>query len=282
MSDIVYEKNVYSTPFLSGYKELKIPILDNDGNSVWPGLFSNEKIQQMRETVGERHFSAQMMLKYVATDKIRLNPGGLRFYDQEFDAKTAKIGENIITGASIYWDPSSGRKTADSSVCVLVYKDDKNKRFFLHDILYILVPDGVEYPLAYQCSKVLDFVRRYNMRLLAIETNGLGCALPEIMKNTILNTGYGIQIRPINNNRKKEDRILDALEPLLSSGRLYAHTRIPQTPLISEMLAWSPVGSSEHDDGLDAVAGAIACDFVPVHPSGVGVPRYFANTKFNV
>ena len=282
MSDIVYEKKTFSMPFLSGYKELKIPIFDKDGNSAWPELFTSEKIQQMRETVGERHFSAQMMLKYVATDKIRLNPGGLKIYENEFDKRNAKIADNIITGLSIYWDPSSGRKTSDNSVCVLIYKDEKNKKFFIHDVLYLVVPDNIDYPLAYQCNLVLNFVRKYDANVLGVETNGLGNALPEIMRNVISNTGYKIKIRPINNTRKKEDRILDAVEPLLSSGRLYAHTRISQTPLISEMLARSPIGGPEHDDGLDALAGAIMSDAVPVHPLSGQNYRYMANTNFNI
>jgi len=98
MSNILYEKNVFSTPFLSGYAELKIPILDSDGNSAWPDVFSPEKIAQIRETVGERHFSAQMMLEYVAPEKIRLDPGTIHFYEEEFDPHTARIGENLISG----------------------------------------------------------------------------------------------------------------------------------------------------------------------------------------
>ncbi|MCR4918031.1 MAG: hypothetical protein K5912_03760 [Alphaproteobacteria bacterium] len=282
MSDIVYEKNVFSTPFLRGYKELKIPIIDAQGNPVWPALFPVQKIQQIRETVGERHFSTQMMLQYVPVDKIRLDPGALRLYEDDFNQQTAKIGENLITSASIYWDPAGGRKNSDNSVCALVYKDDKNKRFFIHDILYLIVPEGVEYPLTFQCNQVFDFVRKHKLRSLAVETNGIGGALPEIMKNIISGTEYKIQIKPVNNNRKKETRILDAFEPLLSSGRLYANTTITRTPLISEMLAWTPLGSCEHDDGLDAVSGAISGESTAVHPNGRLSCHYMANTDFNV
>ena len=282
MSDIVYEKNVFATPFLYGYSELRIPIMDSSGNPAWPAVFPIEKINQIRETVGERHFSAQMMLNYIAPDKVRLDPGGIKFYDGDFDYMTAKIGENVITGASIYWDPSSGRRHADNSVCALVYRDDKARRIFLHDVLYLVVPESVDYPLAYQCEMVLAFVQKHRLRSLSVETNGLGAALPEIMRNTISRMGYSIQICPITNSRKKEDRILDALEPMLTSGRLYAHRRITQTPIISEMLAWSPLGGTEHDDGLDAVTGAITCNPVPVRPHGAVPRQYTANTNFKL
>ncbi len=282
MSNIVYEKNVFSTPFLSGYRELKIPIMDDGGNSAWPAVFPIEKIHQIRETVGERHFSAQMMLNYISPEKIRLDPGTIHFYEDEFDPRTARIGEYLISGAAIYWDPSTGRRGADNSVCALIYRDDNNRRIFIHNIMYILVPDNTEYPLAYQCGRVLDFVRLNHSHQIALETNGLGTALPEIMRDIINRNGGGINLRPITNSRRKEDRIMDALEPLMSTGRLFAHRRITQTPFITEMLSWSPIGGAEHDDGLDAVAGAITCPPTPIRPIGARAVRYTANTDFNI
>ncbi len=282
MSNILYEKNVFSTPFLSGYAELRIPIVDSDGNPAWPELFPPDKIDQIRQTVGERHFSAQMMLDYVPADKIRLDPGGMHIYEDEFDARVARIGENVVTGAVIYWDPSGGRAGGDHSVCTIVYRDDKNRRVFLHDMIYIVVPDVVDYPLAYQCERVVEFIRRHKMHNIYIETNGIGAALPEIMRDIIARNGGGITVHGITNSRRKQDRILDALEPVLTTGRMYAHRRITQTPFVSEMLAWSPVGGTEHDDGLDAVAGAIMCGAIPVRPMGALPIRYTANTDFKI
>ena len=282
MSDIVYQKNVFSTPFLSGYRELKIPIMDTDGNSAWPEVFPLEKISQIRETVGERHFSAQMMLNYVAPDKIRLDPGLIHFYSDEFDTYTARLGDNYITGGTVYWDPSGGRQNSDSSVCVLIYRDDKNRRVFIHDMMYMVVPEETDYPLSYQCERVIEFVHRHKMRQIVLETNGIGAALPEIMRDIINRNGAGIRVCGITNSRRKQDRILDALEPLMSTGRLFAHNRVTATPFISEMLAWSPMGGADHDDGLDAVAGGIVSVPVPMRPTGSLVHKYTANTDFKI
>lgn len=261
---------------------MKIPILDTCGNSAWPEVFPIEKIAKIRETVGERHFSAQMMLEYVAPDKVRLDPGGIILYDQDYDVRIGKIGEFCVNSSIIYWDPSSGKKNADNSVCVLIYRDEKNKRVFIHEILYLMVPDNVDYPLAYQCHLVLDFLRKHRQHNIVIETNGIGNAIPEIMRNTMLGMDYGVQIRPITNSRKKEDRILNSIEPLLSAGHLYAHTKITQTPFFSEMLAWTPFGGTEHDDGIDAVAGAILATPVPIRPIGTMPQKYTANTDFKI
>lgn len=282
MSNIVYKNFSFSTPFLQGYKELRIPIINKDGNPSWPELFPKEKIEELRNQVGNRHFSSQMMLQYVEAERARLDPDALHLYEQDFDLRTASIGEERITSVVIYWDPSSGRRKADSSVCVLIYKDDKNKRIFIHDILYLMVPENELYPLANQCNQVLDFMHKHNVRRISIETNGLGNALPEIIRQVASKRGEAIVVNKVVNNTRKETRILDAIEPVLTTGRLYANRKVQYTPLIAEMLGWTPIGSSEHDDGLDAVSGAICDTGSPIRPLGQKVSAFRANTNFKV
>ncbi len=281
MSDIVYKKNGFSTPFLRGYKILRIPIVDADGVSAWPELFPISRIDEMRRTVGARHFSGQMMLEFVSPDRARLDPDSLQFYDDEFDVRMARIGDNKITGACVYWDPSSGRRGHDSSVCVILYRDDKNRNLFVHDVMYLTVADDELHPLARQCEMVLSFLMRYQMRKVMIETNGIGNALPEIMRDIATRQHFPILIGGVTNSRNKEMRILDALEPVMGAGRLYVHRRVTHTPLIAEMLGWTP-GGAGHDDGLDALAGAIASPSIPVHVAGHIARPITANTNFKL
>ncbi len=281
MSNIVYEKNGFSTPFLCGYKTLKIPIVDADGNSAWPELFPISRIDEMRRVVGNRHFSAQMMLEFIPMERARLDPDALKFYEYEFDAHMAKIGEHHITGACAYWDPSSGRRGHDASVCVIMYRDDKNRNFFIHDVLYLMVNDNELHPLARQCEMVLSCLVQYGMRRVTIETNGIGNALPEILRDVSKRKNIPIVINGITNSRNKELRILDALEPVMGAGRLYVHRRVVRTPLPAEMLGWTP-GGAGHDDGLDAVAGAITCTPTPIRPLAQHVRPINANTNFKI
>lgn len=280
---MVYEKNAFSTPFLRGYKSLKIPIVNACGEPVWPEMFPLDKIEQMRQIVGSRHFMSQMMLEFVSPERARLDPGGLHFYAAEFEARNAKIGEHLITGVTLYWDPSSGKRKRDNSACVLLYRDDKNRCAFIHDILYLSVSETEQFPLSRQCDTVLEFMRMRNLRTISIETNGIGGGLPEIMRDCASRHGMNIYVNRIQNSKSKNDRILDAIEPLLSTGRLYAHERTRATPLISEMLGWSPVGvHGVHDDGLDAVAGAIAQIPIPVRALGTVTRTFSANINFSV
>ena len=192
-----------------------------------------------------------MMLEFIAPERARLDPDALHLYDDDFDSRRARIGDHVITGATVYWDPSTAHKKSDASVCVLVYRDDKTKNIFIHDVLYLIVPDNDLHPLARQCEMVLDFMCRHCLGRIYVETNGMGVAL-------------------------------DSIEPILTTGRMYAHRRIQSTPLISEMIGWAPYGYVGHDDGLDAVAGAICAIPTPVRPLGQSVHPFSANTEFNV
>ncbi|MDR1697025.1 MAG: hypothetical protein LBR41_02265 [Rickettsiales bacterium] len=276
-------------PFLRGYSHLKIPIVSADGVPAWPEMFGHDKIAAMRDAVGHRHFSSQMMLEYVAMEKTRLDPGALHFYNGEFDARKAQIGTrnqepgtNQITGVAAYWDPSGGARGADNSVIALIYRDDKNRIAFLHEILYLTVAENDTHPMNTQCEHVLDFMTRFGLRSIGIEVNGIGNSLPEILRDTAARRGISPHINRVINRTRKENRILDAIEPLMTTGRLYAHERIQRTPIISEMLGWSPVGYMGHDDGLDAVAGALMMQPAPVRPTGFRARPIQARTDFKI
>lgn len=225
---------------------------------------------------------SQMMLEFTPLEKVRLDPGMINLYDYEFNPGLAKLGDWNITGAAIYWDPSLGHKNTDSSVCALIFRDDKSHTIFLHDLQYMVIPNECPQPLMVQCDLVLDFLNRYNLHRIAVETNGLGNALPEILGDKIANRGGGIIVQKITNNTKKETRILNTFESLLGSGHLFAHVRIQQTPFMSEMLGWSPIGGIGHDDGLDAVAGAININPIPIRPVGTSIRSFSANTNFKI
>lgn len=256
--------------------------MDSAGNPAWPEVFPIEKIHEIENTVGPRHFSAQMLLEYVSEDRIHLDPGAVRFYSDDFNENLGRIGEHTITGGSIYWDPSSGRSVSDGSVCVLIYRDDKNKTVFVHDMTYMVVQDEDTHPLSTQCESVLNFMRKHRFNRIGIEINGIGNALPEIIRNVAITQNMHINIIQIANHERKETRILNTIEPVLNTGRLFMNEKIKQTMLLSEMLAWTPIGSTEHDDGLDAIAGALAMNPAPIRPITNHIGLIKANTEFQI
>jgi hypothetical protein len=268
-------------PFLQGYRSLKIPIADDGGAPAWPELFPLSKIDELRDAVGARHFAAQMMLNPDMIEKARLDASAIRFYDWELDMGMARLGDIQITGWALYWDPSSARKHGDASVCVFLLRDDKNRRAFVHECLYLGAGENDQHPLATQCARVLDFMGHLGVARIAVEVNGIGNALPEILRREAAALGQPVSVQRIVNSENKAKRILDAVEPLLGTGRLYAHEKIKDTGLMDEMGDWTPDGWNR-DDGLDAVAGALRMQPIPLHPRNRAPRAIQAKTDFPV
>lgn len=266
---------------MTGYKHLRIPIADENGVPAWPELFPLKRVEALRETVGARHFASQMMLAPMPLERARLDADALHFYDEEFDAKSARLGDAPVTGYALYWDPSVARKENDSSVCVLVFRDDRNRRAFIHECVYLETDDDDPHPLATQCGMVLDFMESRGLNNIAIEVNGLGNALPEILRREADARGQTANARRITNHENKERRILDAIEPLLGTGRLHAHARVRETGLADEMADWTPNGWTR-DDGLDAVAGALRLQPIPLRPRAAICRPIRAGTEFRI
>ena len=123
----------------------------------------------------------------------------------------------------------------------------------------------------------------HKIQRISIETNGIGIGVPEIMRDCATRRGITIYVNRIQNHKPKSERILNAIEPVLTTGRLHAHTRVRNTPLIAEMLGWTPVGAPGiHDDGLDAVAGAITDTPIPVRARGATIQTFYAKTNFKI
>ena len=267
--------------FLKDYQLLSIPVMDEKGTPAWPEVFPPERIEEMKDRSGARHFASQMMLDPMQTDRARLDTNAIRFYDHDLDIRAARLGEIIINGYAFYWDPSSAKQKSDGSVCVFVLSDGKNQRAFIHDCLYLEVKDGDPHPIATQCTRVLNFMQGYGIKNIAIETNGFGGALPEIMRRIAADGGQALNITGAANRENKVMRILNAIEPMLGAGRLYAHRRIKSTNLMDEMDDWTPNGHGR-DDGLDALAGALRMPPVTLRPRGQSIRPINAKTEFEV
>ncbi|MDR0319346.1 MAG: hypothetical protein LBH81_01245 [Rickettsiales bacterium] len=270
-----------SSPFLRNYALLKIPIVREDGQPAWPALFPEEEIQRIRETVGPRHFASQMMMDFVSPERSRLDPGALIEYDMIFDPASARLGDIMTSGYSAYWDPSSARPNADGSVCVLVLFHQQTKRAFIHDIVYLRVGDNDLHPMATQSEQVLDFLQKHKIRHLGIETNGLGNALPEILRGLAAARGQPLTINKITSHKKKEIRILDAFEPLLATGRLFISKAAAMTQLSGEMQDWTQAGANV-DDGIDAVAGALTMQPIATRTRAQLFSSRTAHTDFKI
>ena len=95
---------------------------------------------------------------------------------------------------------------------------------------------------------------------VTVETNGLGAFIAPVLRRCLRQEQIvcGVVEKQVSQaDGIKTARILAAIEPPLSSNVLWAHTRVLDGPAWDQMKDWKPAATSQPDDDLDALAGAL-------------------------
>ncbi len=162
-------------------------------------------------------------------------------------------------------DPS-GRGTDETAAA---YISQRNGFLYLHEMR--------AYRDGYSDSTLLDILRgcrRFNVTKLVIESNFGDGIVSELFKKHIVQTGQHIDIDETRANVRKEDRIIDSLEPVLNQHRLVVNRSViewdynsnkdvaPEERLMY-MLFYQmsrmcrEKGAVKHDDRLDCLAQGV-------------------------
>ena len=162
-------------------------------------------------------------------------------------------------------DPS-GRGTDETAAC---YISQKNGFLYLHEVR--------AYRDGYTDRTLLDILKgckKYGATKLVIETNFGDGMVSELFKKHIQQTKQFIDVDEVRANVRKEDRIIDALEPILNQHRLVVDRKViewdyksnkeeaPELRLMY-MLFYQmsrmcrEKGAVKHDDRLDALAQGV-------------------------
>lgn len=255
-------------PFLGDFRRLCLPLLDERGESRWPQRFPPEKIEEILRQTGPAKFDSQMLLRPRNLDEVRLDPDRLLRYDEPLDYRESNgqavlsIAGRRMVSASGWWDPAYGAPDGgDASVVAAVFVDEIGL-YWLHDIQYLTHdPDRVTAvdEATQLCRQVAAFVRANHLPALTIETNGLGRFLPALLRRELATIGVGCSVIEHVSRTGKEQRILDAFDPVLAARALHVHAGILSTPFVEEMRQWQP-GRRARDDGLDAVSGCLLAE----------------------
>ena len=162
-------------------------------------------------------------------------------------------------------DPS-GRGSDETAACFL---SQKNGFLYLHEMR--------AYRDGYSDTTLLDILRgckKYNVTTLLIESNFGDGIVAELFKKHIQQTKQAIYIEETRANVRKEDRIIDSLEPILNQHRLICDRSVidwdyksnanaaPEERLLY-MLFYQmsrmcrEKGAVKHDDRLDCLAQGV-------------------------
>jgi hypothetical protein len=267
-----------ATPFLAHYERLEVPILDAQGNSAWDTRFSLEYINHLRQHTGAAKFDSQMMLIPTNITQGVLSVADLVPYDTKLhysvELNQLLIGDQKITHAAAWWDPAFGAKGGDGSVCAFVYRDGQG-RYYIHHIAYLKInPKDSTDEATQQCRQVAALCREYYMPRVAVEINGIGKFLPNILRREMALARAPCAVIEKSSRQNKIDRILSTLQAPLAARMIHAARALWHTPFITEIKEWQGT-HNDKDDALDAVAGAIS--MFPIKgnpPARIGMPKW--------
>jgi hypothetical protein len=162
-------------------------------------------------------------------------------------------------------DPS-GRGTDETAAAFI---SQKNGYLFLHEMR--------AYRDGYSDNTLLNILRgcrKYNVTKLVIETNFGDGIVGELFKKHLQMTGQNIDIEEVRANVRKEDRIIDSLEPVMNQHRLVVDKKVIEWDYASNkdeapekrlmyMLFYQmgrmcrEKGAIKHDDRLDCLAQGV-------------------------
>jgi hypothetical protein len=199
---------------------------------------------------------------------MRLDPARLVRYDATLDYRESNreavlsIEGRRMVSATAWWDPAYGAPGAgDASVVAVVFVDAEGG-YWLHAIRYLSHdPAQIEATdeATQLCRQVAEFAAQMHLPAISLETNGLGRFLPALLRRELGAARVACAVVERFSHSNKEQRILDAFDPLLAAGALRAHASVWSTPFIEEMREWRPARRCR-DDGLDAVSGCLLAE----------------------
>ena len=187
-------------------------------------------------------------------------PGAYFYTPMQMQGDWSEYNETICSV-----DPS-GRGTDETAAC---YLSQKNGLLYLHEMR--------AYRDGYSDNTLLDILRgckKFGVTSLVIETNFGDGIVSELFKKHLIQTKQNIHIEEVRANVRKEDRIIDALEPVLNQHRLIVDRGVidwdyrsnedsaPESRLLY-MLFYQmsrmcrQKGAVKHDDRLDCLAQGV-------------------------
>lgn len=290
---------------LSNYEGLIAPQLQEDidmGADKWevtdPDRFSNDDLIEREAAMGRSNFMLQFMLDTSLSDaeKFPLKfqdlvitsvnptqapdsvvwcsdprnvikdlptvglPGDYFYSPMQLQGEWTNYTETICSV-----DPS-GRGTDETAATFI---SQKNGFLYVHEVR--------AYRDGYSDNTLLDILRgckKFNVTKLLIETNFGDGIVSELFRKHLQQTKQAIDIEEVRANVRKEDRIIDALEPVLNQHRLIIDRGVvewdyksnPDAPPEDRLLYMlfyqmsrmcREKGAVKHDDRLDSLAQGV-------------------------
>lgn len=231
---------------------VRIPILDAEGNSVWPERWSSEEIKAEREAfrrIGNLDvWEREKMCIAISPETQLFKKEYFKYYKQEeLDVKDM----NIFTTVDL---AISQKETADYTVVCTVGVNSENHWFVL-DIRY------GRFDPTQTIDAIFEAVTRYHPVYVGMEKVAYQAALSHFIEKEMPKRNIWFTVKDLEAKEKKEERI-KAIQPRFKAGTVWFPMGASFLgELESEFLAFP---KSLHDDLIDALAYQDQIYFAPV------------------
>lgn len=243
-------------------------LVDCYAGCAWPERFTRADLEKRRrKTKTANYWDSQYQLHSKPVHQLRLDPSRIQAYDCEPEFRlsnrqvTLWLGAVQIEAMSLRWDPASGKLNSDVSGAVLDMQDAAGRHYWhrvaqLQGEIAETSEDGKRI-IGGQVMQLCDLIAAFQVPRVTVETNGIGGFAPTFLKMAIKQRRLQCGVTEIQATANKNTRILEALEPLIGSGMLWAHVSVLTGPLWDQMKDWNPDVRDQPDDLLDAGSGAV-------------------------
>ena len=290
---------------LANYEGLIAPQLQSDidsGADKWevtdPDRFSSDDLLEREAAMGRSNFMLQFMLDTSLSDAEKFP---LKFQDLVITSVNPTQAPDAVVWCS---DPRNVLKdlptvglpgdyfyspmqlqgewsTYTESICFVDPSgrgtDETAATYMMQKNGFLYVPEIRAYKDGYSDTTLLDILRgckKYNVTKLIIESNFGDGIVMELFKKHLQQTKQAIDVEEVRANVRKEDRIIDSLEPVMNQHRLIIDRSVVEWDYKSNpdaapeerilyMLFYQmsrmcrEKGAVKHDDRLDSLAGAV-------------------------
>jgi hypothetical protein len=243
-------------------------LVDCYAGCAWPERFTPaDLLKRRRKCKTLNTWDSQYQLHSRPMHEVRLDPERITAYDVEprlvraNKVLTMWLGSVQVVSCAMRWDPSSGKVGRDVSAVALAFQDGAG-RHYLHRVVALQgdiaqTTDDGRRIVDGQVWQLCDLIEKYNVPRVVVETNGIGGFAPKFLQMALRQRQLRCAVVEVDATAAKAKRILEALEPLIESGMLWAHVDVLDGDLWDQMRDWVPTDRDQADDLLDACAGAV-------------------------
>jgi predicted phage terminase large subunit-like protein len=218
------------------WEELTLPALDDDGMALWSDRYPVERLQEIKQTIGSRDWSALYQQRPAPAE------GGLVKLNW-FQRYSEPPGDGFVLYRVQSWDTAvKAQQIHDPSVCTTWAVTHQG--FYLLDVHV----GRYEFPALKRAA--VNLFDRWQPTAVLIEDKASGQSLiQELRTNTRLPV---IPIEPVSDKVTR----LAAVSALIEAGRVYIPERTPWLIDFESEITTFPY--APHDDQVDSLSQALA------------------------